>query len=81
MTSRDLSREQAAQIGETVKRHLRYANRLMKRMDQVGFEPTDPLCRAVLEAQAALQAVCVHTHYASCAGGVGRSQREAKSKP
>jgi len=72
MTSDDLQSEQALQVMATVRRRLQYLNRLVERMQALRFPPHDPMLRAALRAQDAMQELHVAAHYASCKSGVGK---------
>ena len=52
-----------------------WQNRLLERMTQRGFVPSDPLYAATLRAQAGLQELHMAAHYASCKSGVGKPAR------
>jgi len=71
--SSDLSDEQLERLKHQAGRGLRWLNALIRRMDQVGFDPTDKLYLAALRAQDRMQALGVELHYASVRHGVGRS--------
>lgn len=73
MTSSDLRPDQAERLREQIAGHLRYLNRLCERMNRLGFPPADPLYVAAERARAAIQALHVAAHYASCGQGVGRA--------
>ena len=65
-----LTYDQLAKLKEQVGRHLRYYNRLQRRMEQRGFCAEEHAL--VSEAIHKVHALSVHLHYASCRGGVGR---------
>jgi hypothetical protein len=67
----NLTREQAAAVGESIGPMLGYLVRLRQRMDKVGFLPGDPLYVLVRDAEDKLHRLSVELHYRSCAGGVG----------
>ena len=76
MESRDVERWQAAQIRESLQPSLRYLGRLQKRMEEVGFLPSDRLLTLVREAYNSMHHLSVELHYLSCKGGVGREPRK-----
>jgi hypothetical protein len=63
---------QAKKILEEVRPSLAYLNRLLGRMDEVGFLATDPLYNNVTKARDATHRLWVELHYLSCSSGVGR---------
>jgi hypothetical protein len=69
-----LSIEQARRLRERVAARLRFLNRLVERMNAIGFVPGDPLMTAALNARDAVQKLHVEAHYASCKSGVGRGE-------
>lgn len=71
--SRSLSPEQAEQLQRTLRPQLAYLGRLRRRMELVGFPPSDTLYRSVSHAHDALQEVYVRVHYCACRSGVGES--------
>jgi hypothetical protein len=69
----DLSPEQILKVRASIRRQLRYLNRLLERMTRRGFPGNDPLYLTALRAQAEVQGLYVALHYASCPKGtVGR---------
>ena len=72
MDSDALKAEQALKLREQVGRRVQYFNRLVERMDQVRFKPTDPLYTAAMAARDASRSLWMQAHYASCKSGVGR---------
>ncbi len=55
MRSSDLTREQSEKLAAQIGPMLNYVNRLIKRMDKLGWEPHDPLYYLSLRAQGDLQ--------------------------
>ena len=47
---------------------LGYLNRLIERMNRVGFLPDDPLMKLATEARDKVHSLWVDLHYRSCAG-------------
>ena len=54
---------------------LNYLGRLKRRMVQRGFLSGDPLLEAVVQAENAVHALHVQTHYLSCGEVVGRQRK------
>ena len=75
MHSGDLQPWQAEKIKNSLAPHLGYLHRLQRRMEQVGFPPTDPLYQLVSRAYDATHQVSVEIHNLSCRSGVGRNRR------
>ena len=71
MTSTNLKREQAEQLRRDVGRPLRYLGKPRRRMEVLGFPPSDPLYRATCDAFNSMHAMHIAAHYASCSSGVG----------
>jgi hypothetical protein len=57
MDSHDLTPEQAAKLWERLGPHLRYLNRLRRRMEERGFTPNDELRRKRARQSAAVVVV------------------------
>jgi len=74
----NLTREQAAALGERIGPMVAYLARVRERMTRVGFPVADPLYQSVMRAENALRDITVKLHYMSCAGGVGRPRDEQK---
>jgi len=72
VTVDDLQPEQALKLRETVARQLRFVSRLCRRLDVLGFPPSDPLWRAACRARDGLHELHVAAHYAAVKKGVGR---------
>ena len=62
---------QAAIILQSLFPGANYLVRLRDRMVRAGFDPTDDVYRAVLDAHNAMMSLRVHLHYRSCISGVG----------
>ncbi len=69
VNSSNITREQAAAMGRVIGRHLHYLNKLVKRLDRVGFSPTDPLYLAAHRAFDGVHGLSVNLHYLSCPPG------------
>ena len=69
MTTRDLTPEQQARFRAQIGRQLRYLSRLLQRMDQTGWSPTDPVRLAVFYAWEGVYSLIVKLHYAMCPPG------------
>jgi hypothetical protein len=69
--SRSITPEQAQKLQRTIRAQLAYLGRLRRRMEMLGFPPTDTLYRAVSRAHDAMQEVHVRAHYCACRSGVG----------
>lgn len=76
VTSEQLTIEQLRQLQAILRRYLRFLNRLLRRMEQLGFPGDDPLYRQAYRAQAELQSLCMEAHYLACQSGVGKSASE-----
>ncbi|HET6251613.1 MAG TPA: hypothetical protein VFE47_28265 [Tepidisphaeraceae bacterium] len=76
MSRHTLTREQAVRLHKLIGFPLRWANRVVDRMNMLGFTPDDPVFRSAMRARDALQEFAVATHYASCSTGVGKSHAE-----
>lgn len=72
MTSNDLKPQQASQLRQILARQLRFLNKLVDRMNALGFPPDDPLMRDAAAARNAVQDLHVRTHYLGVKQGVGR---------
>jgi hypothetical protein len=72
MTSSDLTPAQARQLQDLVARRLRFLNKLVARMNALGFPPDDSLMRCAVKARNAMQDLHMGCHYASVKQGVGR---------
>jgi len=70
MTCWQIKPHQAARLRATLGRQLHYIVRLRRRMDQLSFDPGDPLYRSVCQAQDCLQELHVLAHYCACTSGV-----------
>ena len=79
MDSSQLTPGQAEKLREAIRPHLCYLTRLRERMERRGFPGSDPLYRAVVTAQRAVQGVYTELHYLSCRGGVGRAGPEREN--
>jgi hypothetical protein len=66
MNSRDITREQATTMLETVEPMLTFTNRLLARLKERGFSHTDPLHVAAERAHDGIHHLWVLLHYASC---------------
>lgn len=66
MDSRDLKSWQLDRLHRALSKMLWYVTRLLARMDQRGFPPTDPLYQFVRRLRDDLHAVVTHLHYAAC---------------
>jgi hypothetical protein len=75
MQADDLTREQAAALKNKLHPMLGYLSRLKRRMVQRGFLSDDPLLDAVVQAENAVHALHVQTHYLSCGVVVGRVRK------
>jgi hypothetical protein len=73
VSSEQLTLEQLRQLQAILRRYLRFLNRLLRRMEQLGFAGDDPLYRQAYRAQAELQSLGMEVHYLACQGGVGKS--------
>jgi hypothetical protein len=72
--STGITQTQAAKLGQTISRQLRYLGKLRTRMEQLGFPPTDPLYQQVCAAFNHVHGLNVAVHYLSCnPGAVGRN--------
>jgi hypothetical protein len=72
VTCAEIRPEQAARLKDALGRRLNYLNRLVARMNRLGFPPDDRLMAAAQRARNALQDLHVEAHYLSCRHGVGR---------
>ena len=73
MKSSDLTDEQLERLKRQMGPPLRWLNALIRRMDAVGFDPTDDVYRAALRARDSMQSLHVAAHYASVRQGIGRA--------
>jgi hypothetical protein len=69
--ARKISCEQAARLRVLIAVPRRWINRVVSRMNKLGFMPNDPLLVAAERVQTALQGFGSQVHYASCSHGVG----------
>jgi hypothetical protein len=76
MTFRSLTRRQLATLDRINTRNLRFYARLLKRMDQLGWDVNDPERLAVAQAHDGAHSLRVHLHYASCESGVGQRRKD-----
>jgi Asp-tRNA(Asn)/Glu-tRNA(Gln) amidotransferase C subunit len=72
MRSRDLARTQAARVKEQIRRQLAYLIHLVERMQQLGFEPIDPLYSVAVKARDAQQDLHTEAMYAGIKHGVAK---------
>jgi hypothetical protein len=77
VTSADLTPEQAAAMKAQAARRLAWLERLIARMDRLGWQPTDSLYQAALQARAGAHALHVASHYAGIRHGVGKREEGA----
>lgn len=70
MDSSHIKPEQAQRLCEQIRRSLAHVGRLRRRMEVLGFPPTDPLYISASRAHDALQELHVRAHYCSCTSGV-----------
>jgi hypothetical protein len=75
MQSDDLTPAQARALKNKLQPMLGYLNRLKHRMRRRGFLNDDPLLAAVCQAEEAMHALHVQTHYLTCGDSVGRRGR------
>lgn len=76
MNFHQLTPPQLAYLDRVNTRNLRFYARLLKRMDQLGWEVKDPERLAVSKAHDGAHALRVHLHYASCESGVGQRRKD-----
>jgi hypothetical protein len=76
MNRSDVTKEQAKKLSRGLYPVQNYLYRLRRRMEQVGFPPTDPLYALVDAAYDAVQRPRIHVHYMTC-DGVGEQLRRA----
>ena len=81
MDSSRISREQLRRLSETVGRHLRFLNRLQRRMDELRFAPDDALYRSAADARDAVAGLFITAHYCACESGVGRAAPPSPTVP
>src|SRR5262245_559559 len=62
--------------GKALRPSLNYIGRRRRRLEQVGFVPSDPLYKLVSWAYDALHALSVELHYLSMKQGVGKPARD-----
>ena len=72
MDSSHIQPHQAQALCRQVRRSLAHVGRLRRRMEVLGFPPTDTLYVAASRAHDALQELHVRAHYCSCTSGVGK---------
>lgn len=72
MTGEDLTAAQLEAFTAQVMRQLRYHNRVIARMERLGWSVNDPLWREALRVRDALQGLRMAAHYAGCPSGVGK---------
>jgi len=70
--SSNLKPAQVQQLEACVGRQLAYLNRLLERMDRLGWEPSDPMYVAALQARNGVHALHVAALYAGIGHGVGK---------
>jgi hypothetical protein len=82
MNNRDLTREQLQAVHTIAGRWLKFLGKMLRRMEKLGFSPTDELYRETTTAYDAIHRFRVTLHYLSCESGVGRPElkRPAPSK-
>jgi hypothetical protein len=74
MAQQPLSTKEAAALREYLAPIMRRLARVNERLQARGYTPNDELWRAGQAAYNAVHAFNVQAHYASCQGGVGRSE-------
>jgi hypothetical protein len=79
MQSTDLTRAQARALKNKLQPMLGYLSRLKRRMVRRGFPNDDRLMRAVVEAENAMHALSVETHYLSM--NDGKAEKPAAVDP
>jgi hypothetical protein len=70
MNADDLTPEQVQRLDDAIRRQLGYLTRLVQRMERRGWEPSDRVFRATVDAQRARYKLSVHLHYAAVRDGV-----------
>jgi hypothetical protein len=65
MNADDLTPKQVQRLNDAIRRQLGYLTRLVQRMERRGWEPSDRVFRAALDAQRAMYTLSVHLHYAA----------------
>jgi hypothetical protein len=75
MNSSQLSKEQAAKLADEIAQHQAYFYRLRRRMETLGFPPSDMTLIMVGKLHDLLTELKMHAHYLSC-NGVGDSARK-----
>jgi hypothetical protein len=70
--SSKITPEEATHLCASIRRSLAYLVKLRRRMEVLGFPPSDSLYAATVHAQQALQDLHVRAHYCSVTSGVGR---------
>ena len=76
MDSKDLTITQAKELGERIRRMLRYVGAVLERMTKRGFEVDDPLFDATNMAYGGLKDMNTLLHYLSLKRGVCFGERE-----
>jgi hypothetical protein len=71
MPGQQITAAQADALAIKLQPMLGYLNRLLKRMEQIGFPPDDRLLKFTVEARNAMHELTVAVHYESCPGKTG----------
>jgi hypothetical protein len=76
VNSNDLNHRQLERLAAIVGRQLRFYNRLIERMERIGFPGNDPLYVEAIQTRNGIYRFSVKLHYASCDGGLKRAGRQ-----
>jgi hypothetical protein len=69
----DLKPAQLERLAAIIGRQLRFYNRLIERMERIGFPGNDPLYMEEIMTRNGVHRFSVTLHYASCDGGLKRA--------
>jgi hypothetical protein len=72
MDNRDLTSKQVKDVEEIVGRFVRFLSRMLKRMDQLGFVPTDQLYKSTTETYGACRRFLATLQEIGCESARGR---------
>jgi hypothetical protein len=81
VNSNDMTREQAAAVGQSVVRLLAYLGKLRRHMELAGFPADDPPLQLATAAFHAVHDLRVDLHYRACGVDRGPSPRAHDTPP
>jgi len=85
MDNRDLTSKQVKDIEEIAGRFVRFLNRMLRRMDKLGFTPVDELYQSTQQTYNAVRGFTATLQHIGCESARGRPAFkrpiESKTKP